>query len=133
MAERFELAHESAGAVFGVVAGRDPVGAEVVVVDVVVDDVPVGDDQIVTDSAGGLGAATTSTQLHVARGEVGVLAAGGGLGGLGQRVTQPLVTGPGVGLALLAARGVVARATPRPTRQGRRQSGTGPCPRHTRR
>ena len=72
MAEGFELPHQATGAVLGVVARGDPVGSKVVVVDLVLDDVPVGDDQIVADRAGGLGAPTTATKLGVARGEVGV-------------------------------------------------------------
>ena len=66
MAEGFELAHQTAGAVFGIVAGGDPVGPQVVVVDLVLDDVPVGDDQVVADRAGGLGPATAAAQLGVA-------------------------------------------------------------------
>lgn len=65
VAEGFELSHQSAGAVFGVVAGGDPVGAKVVVVDLVLDDVPVGDDQVVADRAGGLG--TTPAMRSSAR------------------------------------------------------------------
>ena len=51
VAERFELALESAGAVFGRVALVLPVGSEVAVGDVVADDVVVGDEQVVADRA----------------------------------------------------------------------------------
>ncbi len=51
VAERFELALQSAGAVFGRVALVLPVGSEVAVADLVADDVVVGDEQVVADRA----------------------------------------------------------------------------------
>ena len=51
VAERVELALQSAGAVFGRVALVLPVGSEVAVADLVADDVVVGDEQVVADRA----------------------------------------------------------------------------------
>ena len=51
VAERFELALEPAGAVFGRVALVLPVGSEVAVGDAVADDVVVGDEEVVADRA----------------------------------------------------------------------------------
>ena len=51
VAEGFELALESAGAVCGRVALVLPVGSEIAVADVVADDVVVGDEQVVADRA----------------------------------------------------------------------------------
>src|SRR5215212_5381967 len=96
VAERFELALESAGAVLGGVALALPVGAEFSEGDSVADDVVVGDEDVVAQRADRLGLATAPAQLREVGGEVGVLGAGGGLGALGERVGQPAWPGPGL-------------------------------------
>ena len=55
VAERFELAPEPAGAVFGGVALALPVGSELSEWDLVADDVVVGDEDVVADRADRLG------------------------------------------------------------------------------
>src|SRR6266545_4024565 len=89
VAERFELAHEPAGAVLDRVAAGEPVGAELAEGDALADDVVVGDEDVVAGGADRFRVAAAAADLPVVGGEVGVLAAGGGAGGLGQRLAQP--------------------------------------------
>ncbi len=103
VAECFELFDEAAGAVFGGVAAGEPVGAEFAVGDAVGDDVVVGDQDVVVGGAGCFRVAAAAADLPVVGGEVGVLAAGGGVGGLGERGAQP-----GVAVASFAGAASVA-------------------------
>jgi hypothetical protein len=75
VAERFELAHESAGAVLDRVAAGEPVGAEFAEGDAVAGDVVVGDQDVVAGCADGFGVAAAAADLPVVGGEVGALAA----------------------------------------------------------
>ena len=93
VAERFELALESAGAVLGRVALALPVGSELAEWDLVADDVVVGDEQVVADRADRFGLAAASAELGEVRGEVGAFGADGGAGALGQRAVSQ--RGPG--------------------------------------
>jgi hypothetical protein len=95
VAERFELALESPGAVLGRVAPALPVGSEFAERDLVADDVVVGDEDVVAGRADRLGLAATPAQLRVVGGEVGALGPSGGFRGLGQRLAQPLRPGAG--------------------------------------
>ena len=79
VAERFELALEPAGAMFGRVALALPVGSEFSERDLVADDVVVGDEEVVADRADRFGFAASSAQLGVVGGEVGALGADGAL------------------------------------------------------
>ena len=96
VAERFELALESAGAVFGGVALALPVGSELSERDLVADDVVVGDEDVVAGRTDRFGLTAPSAQLGEVGGQVGALGSSGGLRGFGQRVGQP--TGPGTRL-----------------------------------
>jgi hypothetical protein len=60
VAERFELALESAGAMFGRVALALPVGSELSERDLVADDVVVGDEEVVADRADRFGLTAAS-------------------------------------------------------------------------
>ena len=127
VAERFELALESAGAMFGRVTLALPVGAELTERDLVADDVVVGDEEVVTDRADRLGLTAASAQLgdsgrrgrclwfarrlartRSARRSASV-ARGGFVPNAGGRLIRD---GPG---------------TPRPTRRNARRSGTASC------
>src|SRR6266702_1958197 len=87
----------------GGVAAGEPVGAEFAVGDAVGDDVVVGDQDVVVGGAGCFRVAAAAADLPVVGGEVGVLAAGGGVGGLGERGAQP-----GVAVASFAGAASVA-------------------------
>src|SRR5439155_1879076 len=89
VAEGFELPDEPTGAVFGRAAAGEPVGAELAVGDAVADDVVVGDQDVVAGGADCLRFAAAAAELPVVGGEVGVLAAGGGAGGLRPRRARP--------------------------------------------
>src|SRR6266536_4068519 len=110
VAERFELLDEPAGSVFGRVAAGEPVGAELAVGDAVADDVVVGDQDVVAGGADRLRVAAAAADLPVVGGQVGVLAAGGAAGCLGQRAAQPAVAAAGFAGAASAARLVGAGA-----------------------
>jgi hypothetical protein len=71
VAERFELALESAGAMFGRIALALPVGSELSERDLVADDVVVGDQEVVTDRADRLGLTAPSAELREVGGEIG--------------------------------------------------------------
>jgi hypothetical protein len=62
VAELFELALESAGAMFGRVALALPVGSELSERDLVADDVVIGDEEVVADRADRLGLTAASAQ-----------------------------------------------------------------------
>ena len=64
VAERFELALEAAGAMFGRVALALPVRSELSVWDLVADDVVAGDQEVVADCADRLGLTAPSPELH---------------------------------------------------------------------
>src|SRR6266511_4810296 len=83
-AERFELAHEPAGAVLDRVAAGEPVGSELAEGDAVAGDVVVGDQDVVAGGADRFLFAAAAADLPVVGGEVGVLTAGGGVGVLGE-------------------------------------------------
>src|SRR6266498_3934911 len=114
VAERFELVDEPAGAVLNRVAAGEPVGAEFAEGDALADDVVVGDEDVVAGGADRFCVAAAAADLPVVGGEVGVLAAGGGAGGLGQRLAQPAVAVAGLAGAASAAGGVEAGADGRP-------------------
>src|SRR6266545_359398 len=103
VAERFELADEPAGSVLGGVAAGEPVGAELAGGDTVADDVVVGDQDVVPGRADRLVGSPPSADLPVVGGEVGVLAAGGGMGCLGQGRAEP-------GVAVAGLAGVASAA-----------------------
>ena len=63
VAERFELALEAAGAVFGRVALALPVGSELAEGDLIADDVVVGDKEIVADRSDRLGFTAAAVSL----------------------------------------------------------------------
>jgi hypothetical protein len=86
VAERFKLALQPAGPVFGRVALVLPVGSEVSVGDLVADDVVVGDEDVVADRAERDGFAAAAAQLGVVGGEVGASGADGGARALGEDV-----------------------------------------------
>jgi hypothetical protein len=85
VAERFELALESAGPVLDRVAPALPVRSELLVAD----DVVVGDEDVVADRADRFGLTTPSAELGVMDGEVGAFGANGGPCALRQLVGQP--------------------------------------------
>src|SRR5213592_880069 len=114
VAECFELADEPVGAVLDRVAAGEPVGAEFAEGDAVGDDVVVRDEDVVAGGADRFRVAAAAADLPVVGGEVGVLAAGGGAGGLGQRLAQPAVAVAGLAGAASATRGVEAGADGRP-------------------
>ena len=93
VAERFELALESAGAVLDGVALALPVGSELAEWDLVADDVVVGDEQVVADRADRFGLAAAAAELREVRGHVGLLGSHRGAGALGQLVGQPAQAG----------------------------------------
>src|SRR6266508_945964 len=71
VAEFFELALESAGAMFGRVTLALPVWSELSERDLVADDVVVGDEEVVADRADRFGLTASSAQLGVVGSEVG--------------------------------------------------------------
>src|SRR2546425_8329824 len=94
----------------GRVAAGEPVGAELAEGHLVADDVVVGDQDVVAGGADRFRVAAAAADLPVVGGEVGVFAAGGGAGGLGQRLAQPAVAVAGLAGAASAAGGVDAGA-----------------------
>ena len=79
------MSHEPPGLLFGGSAAFSPVRSEVVVGDLVGDDVVVGDEDVVPRRADRFLGAAPATDLGVMGGQVGALAAGCDLRGLGQR------------------------------------------------
>ena len=102
VAERFELALEAAGAMFGRVALALPVGSELSEGDLVADDVVVGDEEVVPDRADRFGLTAPSAQRREVGGEIGALGSDGGFGAFGQLVGQPARAGAGSSRAAAA-------------------------------
>src|SRR6266508_1983693 len=110
VAERFELAHEPAGAVLDRVAAGEPVGAELAEGDAVAGDVVVGDQDVVAGRADRFGVAAAAADLPGVGGEVGALAACCSPGRFGQRLAQPAGAVSRLAGAAPTAGGVDARA-----------------------
>src|SRR3954453_6068142 len=88
-AQPFELPYEPSGLLLGGSAAVVPVRSQILVGNVVANDVVVGDEDVVAGGADRFLGAASAADLGVVRSEVGVLAAGGDVRGLGERDPQP--------------------------------------------